>query len=165
MIHQLATRLHDLHASGYVHRDLKPANVMWLPRENRWTIIDFGCVAIAGTTASTAFSVAYAAPEVVQAHRMGEKSIQVKEALDVWSFGVMAYELMAGEPAVSFDNGIEQVPVANLPCDGNVPLVLELRNSTLSASAAYTAVAVTGLSFLAASVKSAKTMVCRPWIR
>ena len=45
MIHQLAMRLKELHAVGYVHRDLKPGNVMWLPRENRWTVIDFGCAA------------------------------------------------------------------------------------------------------------------------
>jgi serine/threonine protein kinase len=44
MILQLAVRLKELHALCYVHRDLKPGNVMWLPRENRWTVIDFGCV-------------------------------------------------------------------------------------------------------------------------
>jgi serine/threonine protein kinase len=48
MIQHVAERLATLHAAGYVHRDLKPANVMWLPRANRWTIIDFGCVAKAG---------------------------------------------------------------------------------------------------------------------
>ena len=44
----LAMRMRDFHALGYVHRDLKPGNVMWLPRENRWTVIDFGCAARTG---------------------------------------------------------------------------------------------------------------------
>lgn len=69
MIQHLAERLEGLHAAGYVHRDLKPANVMWLPRENRWTVIDFGCCARVGDTAPLSFSLLYAAPEVIQAFR------------------------------------------------------------------------------------------------
>jgi serine/threonine protein kinase len=71
MILQLAVRLKELHALGYVHRDLKPANVMWLPRENRWTVIDFGCVARTGKSARLGFSLKYAAPEVIAAYRSG----------------------------------------------------------------------------------------------
>jgi serine/threonine protein kinase len=75
MILQLALRLKELHALGYVHRDLKPSNVMWLPRENRWTFIDFGCVARTGEAACLGFSLAYAAPEVIAAYRRGEQSV------------------------------------------------------------------------------------------
>ena len=69
MIEHLAQRLQGLHAAGYVHRDLKPANVMWLPRENRWTVIDFGCAARIGTSPPLSFTLLYAAPEVVHAYR------------------------------------------------------------------------------------------------
>jgi serine/threonine protein kinase len=48
MIANMAERVCDLHARGWVHRDLKPANIMWLPRTNRWTVIDFGCAAPRG---------------------------------------------------------------------------------------------------------------------
>jgi serine/threonine protein kinase len=75
MISQLALRLKELHDLGYVHRDLKPGNVMWLPRENRWTVIDFGCVASKGEDTKLGFSVAYAAPEVIAAHRSGSRSM------------------------------------------------------------------------------------------
>lgn len=78
MINQLATRLKELHELGYIHRDLKPGNVMWLPRENRWTVIDFGCVARTGTPARLAFSLTYAAPEVIAAYRQGEQTMCAK---------------------------------------------------------------------------------------
>lgn len=57
---------------GYVHRDLKPGNVMWLPRENHWTLIDFACVARTGEAARLGFSMAYAAPEVIAAYRRND---------------------------------------------------------------------------------------------
>ena len=75
MMHQLALRMSDFHAAGYVHRDLKPANVMWLPRENRWTVIDFGCAARTGESAKLAFSLTYAAPEVISAYRRGAQTM------------------------------------------------------------------------------------------
>ena len=88
-----------MHALGYVHRDLKPANVMWLPRQNRWTVIDFGCVARAGEAAPLSFTLAYAAPEVARAYCGQQQSILSDPALDAWSLGVMAFELLTGAPA------------------------------------------------------------------
>ena len=78
-------RMRDFHALGYVHRDLKPGNMMWLPRENRWTVIDFGCVARTGEQPRLGFSLAYAAPEVISAYRDGAHSmlVQVRTA---WHF-------------------------------------------------------------------------------
>ena len=72
----VALRLADFHAAGYVHRDLKPANVMWLPRENRWTVIDFGCAGRTDTTVPLSFTLVYAAPEVVNALKVIYSSLQ-----------------------------------------------------------------------------------------
>jgi serine/threonine protein kinase len=99
LLSNVSARLSYMHEAGFVHRDLKPANVMWLPRENRWTIIDFGCAARIGTPAPLSFTLAYAAPEVVRAFEMGKDRIESNPALDAWSLGVMAFELLTGLPA------------------------------------------------------------------
>lgn len=99
VLSNVSKRLADMHAAGIVHRDLKPANVMWLPRENRWTVIDFGCVARVGDQAPLNFTLAYAAPEVIAACTAGERTILAAPAVDAWSLGVMAFELLTGAPA------------------------------------------------------------------
>ena len=99
VVANVALRLIEFHAAGFCHRDLKPANVMWLPRENRWTVIDFGCAAKNGEQAPLSFTLVYAAPEVVSAVRSKHKYIRADPALDAWALGVMAFELLTGEPA------------------------------------------------------------------
>jgi serine/threonine protein kinase len=95
----VARRLAEFQGAGFVHRDLEPANVMWLPRENRWTVIDFGCAAQIGEEAPLSFTLVYAAPEVLIACGRKETTIMCNAALDTWALGVMAFELLSGEPA------------------------------------------------------------------
>ena len=102
VLSNVASRLAVMHEAGYVHRDLKPANVMWLPRENRWIVIDFGCVARIGDAVPLSFTLAYTAPEVVRAHELGVARMEAWPALDAWSLGVMAFELLTGAPAFKF---------------------------------------------------------------
>jgi serine/threonine protein kinase len=93
-----------------VHRDLKPGNIMWLPPQNRWMLIDFGCAACIGKKARIGFSLMYAAPEVVKARFRDECStMTVTTALDVWSVGVIAVELFSGRPPLMLLEGQEKV--------------------------------------------------------
>ena len=112
-----------MHALGYVHRDLKPANVMWLPRQNRWTVIDFGCVARVGEEAPLSFTLAYASPEVLEAVRERRTSIEARPAQDAWSLGVTAFELLTGSPAFDLlSHGRGKVCLLSRHSRGNITL-------------------------------------------
>jgi serine/threonine protein kinase len=115
VIQHIAKRLQSLHAAGYAHRDLKPGNVMWLPRENRWTVIDFGCAARIGTTARLGFSIAYAAPEVIAAFRNHQRTMYISGAIDAWALGVLAFELFSGQPVVSKPQTRDEVRAHFMP--------------------------------------------------
>lgn len=101
-----------MHEAGYVHMDLKPANVILLPRDNKWTVIDFGCTTKIGAHAPLAFSVTYCPPEVMKEAAANTKTLLVSPAVDVWALGVMAFELLTGKPAFRIvTDGIEKVGI------------------------------------------------------
>ncbi len=93
------------HARGIIHRDIKPSNIL-LTREGRPRLADFGLALLSekhlaesrltmgGTTLGT---LEYAAPEQLAGYG-------VTTASDLYSLGVLAYELLTGElPRGIFD--------------------------------------------------------------
>jgi serine/threonine protein kinase len=91
---QIAEGLAAAHRSGIVHRDIKPENII-LAVDGHTAILDFGVARqrIAGSTITPddkPGSLAYMAPELV----IGSGC---SESCDIWSFGVLAYELLSGQ--------------------------------------------------------------------
>jgi serine/threonine protein kinase/predicted Zn-dependent protease len=92
---EAAQGLHCAHEHGVVHRDVKPANIMRL-KDGSVKIMDFG-IARLTNTASTRLTktglmigtVYYMAPEQF-------KSAEVDALCDIWSYGVVFYELLTG---------------------------------------------------------------------
>jgi len=113
---QIATALEAAHEQGIVHRDLKPANVKVRP-DGTVKVLDFGLAKALDPTSSSDLNVmnsptltqratqlgvilgtaAYMAPEQAKGKRVDRRA-------DIWAFGVVLFEMLAGERAFKGDD-------------------------------------------------------------
>lgn len=97
---QACVGMAEAHGLGIVHRDLKPSNVFLAREEDRTyvKIVDFGISKVTTeteklTAAETVMGTAmYMSPEQVRSAR------NVDARADIWSLGVILYELLSGQP-------------------------------------------------------------------
>jgi Tol biopolymer transport system component/predicted Ser/Thr protein kinase len=90
---QIAEALKEAHRRAIVHRDIKADNVMVNERD-QIKVMDFGLAKLKGSvkltaTGSTVGTLAYMAPEQIRGGEVDARS-------DLFSFGVLLYELVAG---------------------------------------------------------------------
>jgi serine/threonine protein kinase len=105
---QLCAGLAAAHNSGVLHRDLKPANVM-IDSEGNVRITDFGIAGLVEEVRdedSRAGTPAYMSPEQLAGTELTVKS-------DIYSLGLVLYELFTGKKAFSAPSLIELMHLRN----------------------------------------------------
>lgn len=106
MLRQMASGVQAIHEAGIIHRDLKPENIL-LSENGDVKITDFGIArnlkgprltdhgGIVGT-------FAYVAPEYLEHGKIDVRS-------DIYSLGVLAYEMITGEAPYNAKNVVEEM--------------------------------------------------------
>jgi serine/threonine protein kinase/formylglycine-generating enzyme required for sulfatase activity len=98
IVFQIAGALEEAHEHGVVHRDLKPANVMITPKGHA-KVLDFGIAKLLAplapdATASIETGILAGTPLYMSPEQAKGNSVDART--DLWSLGVIYYELLAG---------------------------------------------------------------------
>ena len=128
-ITQIMRGLSHAHSRGIIHRDIKPQNIMVL-RDGTVKVADFGIACLAGAgqtlTQEALGSVHYISPEQAKGDRIDERS-------DVYSAGVVLYEMLTGRLPFEGDSAVSvaiqhlsSVPLDPREINPEIPEALEL---------------------------------------
>jgi eukaryotic-like serine/threonine-protein kinase len=112
---QVASAVAYAHSQLVVHRDLKPSNI-WVAGDGQVRLLDFGIAKLVGgdsaedhqltQTTGRALTPDYASPEQIRGDPIGTAS-------DVYSLGVVAYELLSGRRPYRLKPGLGPVALAD----------------------------------------------------
>jgi hypothetical protein len=125
---QICSGLKEAHAQGIVHRDLKPENIM-VDANGNVKIMDFGIArsmeAVTRLTGSMVGTPQYMAPEQVAGKPVDYRT-------DIYSLGLMLYEMFTGTAAFTADNPVavalkqmREEPVPPHQVDPAIPAYIE----------------------------------------
>src|SRR5262249_19194259 len=100
VVRQICEGLCEAHAQGIIHGDLKPENIM-LDETGNVKITDFGIARLTSSTKTTTLSgtPAYMSPEQAEGRAVDMRS-------DIYSLGLVMYEVFTGQVAFSGDTPI-----------------------------------------------------------
>jgi len=119
---QTCRALQYAHRRGVIHRDIKPANIV-VTTEGVVKVVDFGIALLAAAsktqTGTLLGTLAYMSPQQLRGNRADARS-------DIWSVGVVLYELLTGRRPFAGEN--HAALVLSILQDEPVPLRVLLRD-------------------------------------
>lgn len=132
IISQVGEALDYIHRMGIIHRDIKPDNIMWTP-DGRICLSDFGVARVIGLDGDqTGSGTILGTPAYMSPEHILSDGTRLSPASDIYSLGVILFELIAGKPPFTANTPIlvmlkhlnEPVPDLTTPLL-DIPDVLE----------------------------------------
>ena len=91
--------MEKLHGLGIVHGDLNPKNLAFFPSGRKWKLLNLDSGSTADNKRRPALTdIAYASPELLGDKNGFSDELECDPAVDMWSFGVIAFEVLTGMP-------------------------------------------------------------------
>ncbi len=103
-LRQICHGLAAAHEQGVIHRDLKPQNIM-LDKTGGVYVTDFGLAKLLGQTGVTETGTLMGTPFYMSPEQV--RGIEVDRRSDIYSLGIIAYEMAAGSPPFTEGSAFE----------------------------------------------------------